>query len=257
MQKEDEMSDCLEDDQVSSFENTGFLCLRGPIPPPIVQNIENAIWDRTGYRPDGTGNWPADMIHIWESYSHEPFASAWTVPVLSAVDQLLGPGRYVTPSWLGYWPILFPQAESADTPMLQQFHIDGHHFQRHLVSPDRALIAIFYFSPAGPGRGGTVVRPGSHSDVARAIGAAEPEGLDSLTAARTAEQFDRPELQVEVHAGDVLLMHPLLLHRSGPHHGSEPRIACNAHVRLKAPMVLDDSARMSPVERAIHSAVET
>jgi len=99
------------------------------------------------------------------------------------------------------------------------------------------------------------VRSGSHADVARAIEIHEPDGVDSLTATRLAMSVERPEIQIATAPGDVVLMHPFLLHRSGPHHGTEPRIACNAYVELKTPMDLSDRIDASPVEQAIMHAL--
>jgi hypothetical protein len=243
-------------DELRQFEADGYVVARSVVPPGAIASIEAAVWSEVGYWPDGTGRWPAHLVHIWKSYSGEPYASAWSQRAYAAVDDLVRLYRCHRPKWLGYWPILFPQPAGEPEIVLQQFHLDGHHVRRRVDSPELALIALFSFSAAGPGRGGTVVRAGSHRDVARQLAAAGQEGADSVAVTRSCVAREREVRQLTCEPGDVVFMHPFLLHRMGPHFGDAPRIACNARVSLKEPMHISPAnARPSAVEQAIISAV--
>lgn len=245
----------LGTEEIDSFLHQGYVVLRSGVPEDTVSAVTEAIWRRIGFGPADKAEWPTQMVHIWEAYASPPFSEAWTDRVIGAIDDLVGENRYDPPRWLGYWPILFPEPDGYRQAPAQSFHIDGQHFRRHLDSPERALIALFVFTDAGPDSGGTEVRPGSHVDVARAIAASEPAGMTSLDAVAAALESERPTAQLTTRAGDVVLMHPFLLHRSGKHHGATPRVACNAHVTLKEPLRIGGEAdRQTPVERAISLA---
>jgi ectoine hydroxylase-related dioxygenase (phytanoyl-CoA dioxygenase family) len=131
-------------------------------------------------------------------------------------------------------------------------------FQHHLTSPAQGLVGIEMLTDILPGGAGTAVRVGSHAVIARRIQSAEPEGL-SYTQLRviSEEMLDLPAVEITGAAGDVLWMHPYLVHARSRNVGDCVRIAANRCIVLREPMRLhrERDADYSLVERAIIEAL--
>lgn len=121
------------------------------------------------------------------------------------------------------------------------WHKDGWHFRHFLDSPEQGLLVVPLFSDVLPRSGGTCIAPGSIAPVARLL-AAHPEGLhpDGVQGGgylipgfiEQCSQF--AELTGE--AGDMVLVHPYMLHRPCPNPSPRPRFIANAALVLEAPM---------------------
>ena len=118
-------------------------------------------------------------------------------------------------------------------------------------------MTLYLFSDIGPGDGGTPMLRGSHKTIARLLAEAEPAGLSHQELTKKLP-LANTECAVEVtgEAGDVAMLHPLLIHGFGPNAGSRVRFACNPQYPLKEAMVLDRAdGKHSPVEEAIRRAL--
>ena len=118
-----------------------------------------------------------------ELLTESPYTDALTERFHSAVDQLVGPGRWKMTQEMGWWPVNFPGFD--DPPYGDDWHIEGGWFHHHVSSPEQALLNLFCFSTVDPGGGGTLVVEGSHHLAARILWETEPEGLE-------ADEFDEP-----------------------------------------------------------------
>lgn len=145
---------------------------------------------------------------------------------------------------------------------LNNWHVDGDFFVHFLDSPEQALLVIPLFSDIKLGGGGTVIAPDGIDMIAQYL-AAHPEGVLptglSFTPSTStyAEHKDHPgywshlkeiqrcekfvELTGEV--GDVILMHPLMLHSASKNHLRIPRVITNPPVALRQPF---DFNRQNP-----------
>jgi len=136
------------------------------------------------------------------------------------------------------------------------WHKDGDFFRHFLDSPEQGLLTIVIWSDIEPQGGGTFAAGDSVAPVARLL-AAHPEGV--LPSGAPGASFgslinqcqDFVELTGKI--GDVVLIHPFLLHASSQNHSGKARFITNPPISLKEPMQFDraDPADFSPVERAV------
>lgn len=137
---------------------------------------------------------------------------------------------------------------------LDNWHVDGDFFVHFLDSPEQALLVIPLFSDIKHRGGGTYISPDGIDLVAPYL-AAHPEGclptglsftpststfenpkdhpqhLDFLKEVKGCTRFE--EMTGEI--GDVVLLHPLMLHTASKNHLREARIITNPPVSLKEP----------------------
>jgi len=245
----------LSEADIEAFVEDGYTVLRGGFPESVATKVRERLWARMELSPDAPESWPARVVYIKETYGGGPFVNAYTDLVTGAFDQLLGHGRWIRDPWMGFWPILFPGfAEGPWTPPTSGWHVDGAHFRRHCWSPDRALLTLFLFSDVGPGDGGTAVSVGSHHLVARVLAEAEPDGLAHKELLRRANGHARTEVrEVTGQAGDVVLLHPFLLHAQSVNTGDVVRFMANPFVAARDRLDLRGGA--TPVERAIRRGI--
>jgi hypothetical protein len=135
--------------------------------------------------------------------------------------------------------------------------VGGDDFHHHLTSPEQGLVTVFFFSDVSFGDGGTAVAVGSHRTVAQLLAGAEPTGLGYNDLLRKLPRVYRSQVvELTGEAGDVAMLHPLLVHRSSANTGTKVRFACNPRYALKEPMQLDRAdGAYSPVEEAIRRAL--
>jgi hypothetical protein len=219
------------------------------VPPPDVdlpaiaaRLVADGVFTATHEQP---------MVHVQHAFGGPPFDRVLTPRLRTALDEIMGVGRFVVHDKYGWWPVLFP-----GFPGPGGWHVDSVPMH-HLTSPERGLVTVFLFSDVGPGEGGTPFVRGSHAAVARMIADAEPAGVmnEALVAA-----LPTPESDEIVHltgeAGDVALMHPFLMHGFGPNRGTRLRFACNPLYALREPMQLERAdGAYSPVEEATRRAL--
>jgi ectoine hydroxylase-related dioxygenase (phytanoyl-CoA dioxygenase family) len=169
----------------------------------------------------------------------------------AALDQLMGANRWTFDGRFGWWPVLFP-----GFPGPGGWHVDGV-IQQQLTSPEKGLVTLFLFSDIELGDGGTPMVRGSHHAIARLLAEAEPNGLSPGDLAARLPCVEPAQIvEVTGHAGDVALLHPLLIHGFGPNRGRRIRFACNPLFRLRESMKLDrPDGSHSPVETAIRAAI--
>ncbi len=209
------------------------------------------VWQRLALPPDDPAAWRQPMIHLRELFSDYPFDRVINPRLEIALDQLMGPGRATIHGRFGWWPVLFPGFRGAGG-----WHVDGHDFLHHLTSPEQGLVTLFLFSDIASGDGGTAVVRGSHRAVAQLLADAEPAGLTSEKLLRRLPRLQTSRVvELTGQAGDVVILHPFLVHGSSANTGTRVRFACNPRYSLVEPMRLDrtDDA-YSPVEEAIRQA---
>ena len=154
---------------------------------------------------------------------------------------------------------------------LDNWHVDGDFFVHFLDSPEQALLVIPVFSDIAHAGGATYIAPDGIDLIARYL-AQHPEGVlpaklsfvPSDSAAKYAEPRDDPGfwshleqvkrctkfVELTAETGDVVLLHPLMLHSASKNHLRVPRVITNPPVALKAPFQFarDDPDEYSLVE---------
>lgn len=167
-------------------------------------------------------------------------------------------------------PALEAVTEDTHPRDLDNWHVDGDFFVHYLDSPEQALLVIPLFSDIKPRGGGTYIAPEGVDMVAKYL-AAHPEGVvpvaGRLVPSTTAytDPAEDPEgwthreaapkcskfVEMTGEIGDMVLMHPLMLHSASKNYLREARIIINPPVSLKAPFDFnrEDPKEFSLVER--------
>jgi ectoine hydroxylase-related dioxygenase (phytanoyl-CoA dioxygenase family) len=242
---------------IDAFERDGFVIVREAFDRDVAAAGRDYMWRTIGLSADRPAEWRERFIHVQQVFSDGPFPSLMNRRITGAYDQLLGGDRWRFREAYGWWPVLFPGHLAGAPPADLGWHVDGMHKARRIDSPEQGLVTLFLFSDVAVGDGGTALRPGSHHTVARVLAAAGPSGVAAGALAQRLPRLGRePVVELTGSAGDLALLHPLLIHAVNANRGSSVRFACNPHVSLRAPMLLDaPRAELSPVERAIATAV--
>jgi ectoine hydroxylase-related dioxygenase (phytanoyl-CoA dioxygenase family) len=229
----------LSTDQIDEFIERGWTLLRHAFPTAVEEAVRRALSERTGVDLERPEQWIQPKAWLQEMMQESPYTDALTERFHSAVDQLVGPGRWKMTLEMGWWPITFPGFD--DPPYGDDWHIEGGWFRHHVSSPEQALVNLFCFSTVELGGGGTLLAEGSHHLAARILWDTEPGGLDT-------GDFDEPltaildqkgwagVAEVVAEEGDVVLAHPLLFHSSNPNHGTRPRIMAQPAFSMTEPM---------------------
>jgi hypothetical protein len=240
----------LSDDQIDEFIERGWTQLRSAFPATVAQAVRRELGRQIGVDLDRPEQWTQPQIRLQEMMTRSPYTDALTVRFRSAVDQLIGPGRWAMTRAMGWWPVNFPGFD--DPPYGNSWHIEGAWFHHHVSSPEQALLNLFCFSTVDPGGGGTLLVEGSHHLAGRLLWEAEPDGME-------AGDFDEPltaildekgwpgVVEMVAEEGDVVLAHPLLFHTSNPNHGSRPRVMAQPAFSMTEPKRTEGD-HLSPVE---------
>jgi uncharacterized protein (DUF433 family) len=233
--------------EVEQFCADGFVILRSAFSRDIAEECRDFVWKEVlSWQDCTTGGQP--MIHFRRNLAGEPFDQIVNGRLCAAIDQLTGAARAIIHGCFGWWPLLFP-----GFPGPGGWHVDGSNFHHHLSSREQGLVTLFLFSDIGPGDGGTPMARGSHRAVAQLLRSAEPDGLSPDELQGNLPVVDRARvIEATGEAGDVVMMHPLLIHGFGPNSGRRIRFACNPQYQLREPMSFDrGDGAYSPVEDAI------
>jgi hypothetical protein len=212
-----------------------------------------------GLDPDDPATWTRPVIRLG-GYGDPPFRQAASTPALvSAFDELVGPGRWIPRDGLGTFPVRFPHPDDpgdAGWHMEASYTHDGEPgLWLNLSSRGRALLMLFLFSEIGPDDAPTLIKVGSHLDVPPFLVTAGERGVENfalckaMAAAGKLDSPDRPLALATGHPGDVYLCHPFLIHSAQPHRGTIPRFM--AQPPLLPAMPFDIGRGSSPVEQAI------
>lgn len=142
--------------------------------------------------------------------------------------------------------------------------MDGAKYVHHCNSKESGLVPMFLFNDTEVDAGGTALSVGSHVDITQILLDHEPKGLKGGHLSKLAianNVHKRPMEQIVGKAGDIMFVHPFLLHaRSknlGKNGAESVRFLCNPNVQLKNKMKFNAKkiAKQS-FKEAIHSPLE-
>jgi phytanoyl-CoA dioxygenase PhyH len=246
----------LSAEQIESFVEHGYVRIPECFTREDARPWLDEAWVRLGYDRDDPGTWVEKRVHM-PSLRHVEVAD-FAPKVWGAACQLLGgEDRVEQPSrWgngfianLGVGADRPWQPPSASSP---DWHEDGDFFRHFLDSPEHGLLTIVLWSDIEERGGGTFIAPDSVAPVARLL-ERHREGM-------LPDDFPYDELMAQCSTfvettgrlGDVVLMHPYMLHASSQNHRGTARFITNPPIALREPMRFDrdDPAEHSPVERA-------
>jgi hypothetical protein len=246
-------------EEIESFVERGWCRLERAFTPGQARAARTIVWQRMwekrGISESDPATWPP-VFDIEEHLHHPQVLECFTDRLASAIEQLLGAGRWSGARQWGLWPVNFHYGRDERDPVPQWgWHIDGNWFRHTLDCPKQGLLVIGLFCDVEPEGGGTVVAGGSHHRTARVL-AAHPDGLShrELFEHVLAEPIGDFE-ELTGAAGDVVLAHPFLFHTRGFKRRGSPRVISNTEAPLVAPMCFQRQAgNYSILEQSILSA---
>lgn len=247
------------------FTEDGYVHLSGAFAPELAARCRALLAAELhgrGVDLDDPGTWTEPVVRVEAMTAPEFTESAGTPAVRAACDELVGPGRWRPRIGMGTFPVRFPHpADPGD---------DGWHVEASFAGPDggprlsvrsrgRALLMLFLYTDVGPDDAPTLLRAGSHHDVARLLAPYGEDGADWLGFCGEAvpATADRPEVAATGAAGDVYLVHPFVVHRAqrmGP--GARgPRIIAQPPLEPVAEPAFDLDHGRAPVEEAVRASL--
>ncbi|OBZ68694.1 hypothetical protein A0H81_11032 [Grifola frondosa] len=267
----------LTPEQVEFFMENGYIVVKQAFTKEKAAEFMQNMWVRLGLDPNDKSTWDRERIHM-PSHKREAVAmfapKAWEI-----MKELLGgEERIDEPS--GAWNDSFivnlgtPALERVGSDIapadLDNWHVDGDFFVHFLDSPEQALLVIPLFSDIAPRGGATFISPDGLDMIANYL-AAHPEGViaenrtlrpstctamdprddpgfwSHLAEVKKCKRF----VELTGETGDVVLMHPFMLHSASKNHLRIPRVITNPPVSLKEPFnyARDDPEAYSLIER--------
>ena len=247
----------LSDSQVEHFLEKGFVVLEHCFDAEQAAPVVDRAWDRLGVDRDDPTTWDRPRVHL-PSVEHVD-AAEFAPAAYAAACQLLGGEDRVQTPWQWSDGIIANLGVGADRPFdppsaeVDGWHKDGDFFRHFLDSPEQGLLTIVLWTDVLSQGGGTFVATDSVGVVARFL-AGRPEGVlpDELQQTALIRQcHDFAELTGQ--AGDVVLMHPFMLHATSQNVLRAQRLITNPPLALREPMDFDraDASLSSPVEQAV------
>ncbi|KAJ3843177.1 hypothetical protein F5878DRAFT_314884 [Lentinula raphanica] len=258
----------LSPEQVEHFLEHGYIVIKNGFSEEKAEEWTKTMWVRLGLDPNDKTSWTRDRIHM--PWHRKERVATFAPKVWDAMQDLLGGADRIDEDdsrWGDSFIVnlgnetLENVTEHIHPKDLDNWHVDGDFFVHYLDSPEQALLVIPIFSNIKPGGGGTYIAPEGIQMIARYL-ASHPEGvmptgLSFTPSTTTCTDFKEDpgywshlkEVQnctqfVEMvgEVGDVVLLHPLMLHSAAKNYLRQPRIITNPPVSLKEPF---DFARES------------
>ena len=250
----------LTTEQINSFIKNGFVKIENAFPSGIADDCRAILWKATQCDPNNPDSWTQPVIRIGE-LGLKPFEKAANTSILhNAFDQLVGKGNWLPRSTLGSFPIRFPSNEKANDT---GWHVDASfagadvnnylEWRINVHSKGRALLMLFLFSDVTEKDAPTIIKVGSHLDIAKIL---EPEGEEGLSFMELAQRIDSIPYRAEAvaigKAGTVYLCHPFIVHAAQNHHGTTPKFMAQPPLLTRNDFSFNKIDHvLCPVEKAI------
>jgi len=263
----------LTSEQVGHFLEHGWVLIPSAFTLEKANEFTHDVWVRLGYDKDDKSTWAKERIHM--PHHHREPTQTFAPKAWGAMCELLGGEDRVDPknsTWGNSLIVNLGTEENEDgkgedkvvnPKNLNNWHVDGDFFVHFLDSPEQALLVVPLFSDIAPRGGGTYISPDGINLVAKYL-ASHPEGVLPTGLSFTpqfdpTDKFDHLEkihecsefAELTGKTGDVILMHPLMLHSASINHTRVPRLITNPPVSLLAPFnfARDDPEEYSLVEK--------
>lgn len=247
----------LTQQDIDHFMQYGYVVLHDCFGDKQNEWMLRDLWIRLGVDPNDKSKWNG-RTHL-PNHRRLPvkdFApKAWDAicELIGGADKIGEKGHYWTDAVIAnLGGDQFTEENYPKHPRdLNGWHVDGDFFKHFLDSPEQALLVIPIFSEEiKPKGGGTFICPDSIPIVAKNL-AENPKGLgpfdmDYQAIAKRCDNF----VEVTGKLGDVVLMHPFMMHSAAPNILRIPRYITNPPVDLVEPFRFDKPYdELSIVER--------
>jgi hypothetical protein len=281
------MSQTLSSSQLHQLSREGYLLLRSVLDVNECvrfdrDEVQPALLVHGGIDEDDPLTWFNDKVKSmatdWNKDSRVPIAGAMIrnyrqgnpipddkcldmSPIHPILNQLHGDPvswRWIHSSNPGWIHVRFPVQHTPE----KWWHIDGGHFNPHFLdSPEQSLVVIPMIRSIANGGGNTHVLAKSHIYMTHLLHASGESGVPreiTQDCRNLAKVWPKEQvIAIEPCAvGDVLLMHPFLVHAAGFTQPNHPlRIAFNMGVQWTRP-VMCHKVTSSWLEKSIQDALQ-
>ena len=248
---------------IEQFIESGWLKLEGAFDRAVADRLRARLIAACPHDPRNRDAWDKPRCVVKQSFGEPDVMDLYSARVRGCFDLLLGAGRWQLPTGTGYGLVNLPHSASGPWKMPEQgWHIDGLGFRHRLASPDQGLLCLALLTDVSPTGGATVVKPGSHRLTAGILADAEPQGLDAEELSRRVREAasDIPGVVMPGRAGDLLVLHPMLLHAGSPNADASLRVATNICVSMHEPLRLPPAPaedEPTPLEQSLLRALAT
>lgn len=250
-------------EQVQHFLERGYVLLEQVLSRELAGEWRSFAFERLGYDPEDPATWAEERIHMPTMNRRrvaEAAPRAWAAicdlvggeqRIRNAEDYSYGDGFIIN------FRLRAGQAWQPPSPAVTGWHKDGDFFRHFLDSPEQGLLSIVIWSDIEPQSGGTFAAADSVAPIAHHL-ANHAEGLLPGEAG-FGELIHQCSDFVELtgRTGDVVLLHPYILHSASSNPSGRPRFITNPNVTLAEPMNFNRADRRdySLVELAVLSAL--
>jgi hypothetical protein len=251
----------LSENDIQHFIDYGFVHLTDCFDKQFAKEWTDAAYDRLGYDADDPSTWEKPIIHMQadERVNVKEFAPK----VWNAMREILGGEDRMQENlqWGNGFIVNFHLGADREwtppSPEAGGWHKDGDFFYHFLDSPEQGLLVIVVWKDMGPKGGGTFIAPDSVKPIAEYL-AANRQGIhpfENEFGNLINECSDFREVTAK--AGDVILMHPYMLHASSQNHSGISRFITNPPVALREPMNFnrENPEDFSVLERSVLNAL--
>jgi ectoine hydroxylase-related dioxygenase (phytanoyl-CoA dioxygenase family) len=219
------------------FITDGYIVVQSAfdVKHDTIVKWKNDVWRRCNVNREDPTSWP-EKVHLpgddtLKFQEVAPVAYGKVVEILGGEERLGGDlvlhNGFVCNFSMGRDE---PWRELKDAG---GWHADGDFFRHFLDSREQSCLIGSYFTDIEHRGGATLISPGSHIQVARFL-AQHPEGVlpNFVGENQLIEQCDR-FIEVLAKAGDVVIMHPLMLHSASQNKKNRVRLMNNNNIMLK------------------------
>lgn len=282
----------LSDTDIDHFIRNGYVVVRDCFGKADADPIIAAAFTQEGERRDDPSTWKHDIHRGYGAKSPlPPFPVATFAPkAYAATCQLMGGEHRFREPWSPYWenadhtqrdfvykwrcqfiinftlgaklpweppPTTYTPPSlrrKTDAPVID-YHKDGYWFRHFLDSPEQALLTVVLWDDVQHQGGATYIAPDSVQVVGRFL-AQRTDGAYRSEFSALIDQC-REFKEMTGRCGDVILLHPFMLHNSSHNVTGRPRIMSNPPLALREPLNFnrDNSADFSPIERCVLHAL--
>jgi hypothetical protein len=251
------------DQTLEHFRERGFMRVRAAFSDHEAAAMRAAVWrvlQRSGIRENDPATWSTERPTHLQALKDDPvFGGAWGQRTRAAIGEILGSVSCLEPrSWGGFF-ITFPSAGEWNVPS-SAWHADARYTSA--LAPPEGVRLHALMGEVEPRSGATLLLAGSHKLLHRWFKNHPPRpgarGIDHRKSLMShpyirilheaagpneriarfmerIEECDGIALQVVENigaAGDVILVHPLLLHAASLNAGRAPRFLLSGSVDL-------------------------
>ena len=248
----------LTEEQKWHFIDKGHIVIRQAFSRGLAAEWREFAFKRLGYDPDDPLTWEQERVHMPSMnsvsiQSVSPYTYDVICDLLGGQDRLSNPNLHWRDGFIIKFSVGFDEEWQPQSSNVEGWQKDVDFFRHFLDSPEQGLLTIVVWSDIYPQSGGTFVACDSVKYIARYL-LENPQGF--LPHEAGFAQFIhecKDFMEITGQAGDVILIHPFVLHAGSRNPSGRARFIANPPVALKEPMnfnrkVVDE---FSPVELAV------